>query len=154
MLEVSLESGWASAAPLYSFRSSHLQQKVPDLTVPHLIEEITYLSYLKIFGRSICYPRPFDSNIYAMFVLVLSDASRNCENGQLGIIAGLLKGPLQAYSLFHNTARTSHNCSLPLKSVCAAAIIAYGEEIDEEIHGTRIYKKLKNCCETTSLFGF
>ena len=64
-------------------------------------------------------------------MVVFADASKSNENGQLGIVTGLLIGDLCEGSVLHNISWISHKSKRPVKSVPAAEILAAAEGIDE-----------------------
>lgn len=125
--------GWigSSCSPLCSFYSSYLQQKLPDLKVRHSVEQNNIVKKLQKQGSSIHYSRPPLNTELELSVAVFADASKSDENGQLGIITGLLIGDMKEGSVFHNTSWLSHKSKRPVKSVPAAEIFAAAEGIYE-----------------------
>ena len=125
--------GWIGTAvsPLCSFYASYLQQKAPDIKVAHIIEQTNILRKLKKLGTVISYPRPTDNQQYGLSILVFSDASRIDENGQLGVLTGLLVGEMKQNSIYHPLSWISHKSKRPVKSVPAAEILAASEGIDK-----------------------
>lgn len=153
--------GWigTAASPFCSFYSSYLQQKEPAIKVSPLIEQVNIVRKLKKLGTKISYPRPTDDAYYALRILVFSDASRVDENGQTGVVAGLLVGEMKHDAIYHVLSWISYNSKLPVKSVPAAEILAATEGIDErkmlsqaysELMGLNI--KMRLCVDSKDLF--
>ena len=130
--------GWIgiAASPLCLFYSSYLQQKAPDIKVSHLVEQANIIRKLKKMGTTIKYPRPTDKKEYHLSILIFSDASRSDENGQHGIILGLLVGELERNAINHTLSWISHKSKRPVKSVPATGILAASEGIDEGVAKT------------------
>lgn len=120
-----------AASPLCSFYSSHMQQRLPTAKVSDLVAQINALKALKKFGSKIAYHRPLPKADYALNILVVSDASRSVDHGQLCFVAGLLFGPMEQNSVFHTLSWISHKSKRPVKSIGAAEILAAFEAIDE-----------------------
>ncbi len=153
--------GWigTAASPLCSFYSSYLQQKAPHTTVSNLTEQISIVRKLKKYGTSISYPRPTDKTKYKLSILVFSDASRVDENGQIGLLAGLLVGEMEKQSICHALSWISHKSKRPVKSVPAAEILAATEGIDEGKMIAQAYSelmameiKMQLCVDSKDLF--
>ena len=125
--------GWigSTVSPLCSFYSSYLQQKLPGTKVKHIIEQNSIIKKLQKQGTGIVYPRPPLNKEFQLSVVVFADASKSNENGQLGIVTGLLIGDLCEGSVLHNISWISHKSKRPVKSVPAAEILAAAEGIDE-----------------------
>lgn len=64
-------------------------------------------------------------------VIVFAGASKTDENGQLGLITGLVFGDMSDRSTFHTLSWLSHKSRRPVKRVPAAEILASSEGIDE-----------------------
>lgn len=153
--------GWIGIAvsPLCSLYASYLQQKAPDLLVCHLIEQVNILRKLKRIGTCMSYPRPTDNSQYVLTVLAFADASKSSENGQLGVLVGLLLGEMKMGSIFHPISWNSHKSKRPVKSVPAAEILATSEAIDESKMIAHAYMELLNlnvpvhvCVDSKDLF--
>ena len=125
--------GWLgiAASPLCSFYSSYLQQRAPTATVSDLISQINYLRVLKKTGTAIHFALPEGTRSAQASIMVFSDAGRKFDHGQLSVLAGLLLGDTEKYSVFHTLSWISHKSKRPVKSVGAAEILAAGEAIDE-----------------------
>ncbi len=154
--------GWigSSASPLFSFYSSYLQQKNGDLKVKHIIEQNNIIKKLRKYGSTISCPRPPLKKEFKLKVLVFTDASRSDENGQIGVIAGLMLGDLEEGSTFHLLSWMSHKTRRPVKSIPAAKILAASEGIDEGKLIKGVYKELFNtdvqlqiCVDSKDLFN-
>lgn len=126
--------GWigTAASPLCSYYARHLQQKAPYIKVKHIIEQNNILRKLKRFVTSIKYPRPTLNVSHEISIAVFANASRIDENGQIGVLAGLLIGELTEGAVFYTLLWLSHKSRRPVKSVPAAEILAAAEGIDEE----------------------
>lgn len=92
-------------------------------------------------------------------ILVFSDASRVDENGQIGIVSGLLLGELKEGTPYHILSWISHKTKRPVKSVPAAEILAASESIDEGKLLKKAYSELINvevklivCVDSKDLF--
>lgn len=153
--------GWIGTAvsPLCAFYSSYLQQKAPEVKVSHLIEQSNILRKLKKLGTTISYPRPIDTQAYDLSVLVFSDASWTDENGQLGVITGLLVGEMKQDAIYHPISWISHKSKRPVKSVPAAEILAASEGIDEGKSVAAAYSEIMDmdirvrlCVDSKDLF--
>lgn len=82
------------------------------------------LKKLKKYGTTIYYPRtPFKVALPPSIVL-FADAARKDENGQIGVIVGLVVGEGKEGSVLHTLNLLSHKSRRPMKSVPAAEIIA------------------------------
>lgn len=125
--------GWIETAadPFCSFYARYIQQKPPLAKISHLIEQNNIVRKLKKIGTKISYARPTDVNDYDLSILVFSDASRVCQNGQICVITGLLVGEMKQDAIFHVPSWLSHKTNLPVKTVPAAEIMAATEGIDE-----------------------
>lgn len=73
----------------------------PDTKVSDLVTKINVVRKLKKLGTTISYPRPSDNTKYELSILVFSDASRTDENGQIGVITGLLVGEMKNNTIYH-----------------------------------------------------
>lgn len=136
--------GWigTAASPICPFYTSHLQQKAPEIKVKHLIEQNNILKKLKKYGTTIAYPRPPLNVELPLSIVVFDDASRSDENGQIGIIAGLVVGDVREGSTFHTLLWLSHKSKRALKSVPLAEILAAAEGIDEGKAISAVYCEL------------
>lgn len=92
-------------------------------------------------------------------ILVFSDASRVDENGQIGIVSGLLLGELKEGTPYHILSWISHKTKRPVKSVPAAEILAASGAIDEGKLLKKAYSELINvevklivCVDSKDLF--
>lgn len=52
-------------------------------------------------GRTVSYPRLINTDKYHLSILVLSDAARTGENGQLEIIMSFLVGDMERNDIYH-----------------------------------------------------
>lgn len=86
---------------------------------------------MKKIGTKTAYPRPTDKANYEFSVLIFSDACSVDENGQIGVIAGLLVGERGNNTFCNALSWVSHKSKYLVKSVTAAEIIAATERIDE-----------------------
>lgn len=93
-MSINSSLGWigTAASPLCSFYSSYLQQKAPELRFKNLIEQYNILRKLKRNRTTITYKRTDLNKELSISVLSFSDASKIDENGQIGILTGLLIG--------------------------------------------------------------
>lgn len=66
-----------------------------------------------------------------MSILVLSNAGRQEDHGQLSYVAGLVVSNFEKGSIFHTLSCTSCKSKLPVKSIRSAEMFATGEAIDE-----------------------
>jgi len=125
--------GWLgiAASPFCSLYASYLQRKAPMPLVRDLVCQINSIWTLKKLGTTIRFKRPPGQDEYKISVLIFSDASRPCDYGQLGYVAGLLIGEFGSGSVFHTLSWTSHKSKRPVKSIGADEILAAGEAIDE-----------------------
>lgn len=76
--------------------------------VYHLIEQFNVLRKLKTIGTCISYPLPTKNSQYELTVLAFADASISTENGQLGVLVGLLMGEMKMGSMLHPISQISH----------------------------------------------
>lgn len=90
---------------------------------------------------------------------MFSDASRVDENGQIGVLTGLLVGEMENNSIYHPLSWISHKAKRPVKSVPAAEILAATEGIDEGKTISSAYSelmcmdiKLRLCVDSKDLF--
>ena len=145
--------GWigTSPSPLYALYSSYLQQKAPIIKVSNLVEQINIVRNLKKMATTVSYPRLTDDHKYDLGVLLFADASRTNENGQLGVLAGLLVGELKNNAIYHAVSWRSHKSKRPVKSVSAAEILAAAEGIDEE---KSLLAHILSCWTWISMYGF
>lgn len=97
-----------AASAFCSFYASYLQQKAPNTTDAHMVEQINILGKFKRLGTTVLYPRSFAKSEYEMSILACSDAARPHDYGQIGILIGLLVGPLMKDSIFHLISCMSH----------------------------------------------
>lgn len=86
---------------------------------------------LKRIGTVLSYPRPTDKSEYNLSGLAFSDSSKPDDYGQVGVIIGILVGPLKKDEMFHAISWVSHKSKLPEKGIPAAEILAAAESIDE-----------------------
>lgn len=121
----------STASPFCSFSSSILQQKIPNLKVKSIVEQVTHVRNLKKFGSMIKFKRPSEKGPFDLSIVVFSDASRGNDAGQLGYLSGLLIGPFQEGSVFHTLSWMSKKSVRPVRSIGSAEIIAAGIAIDE-----------------------
>lgn len=153
--------GWIGSAisPICSYYASYMQQKAPRIKVSHLVEQNNIIRKLKRYGKTVSYQRPPLNTKVELSVLAFSDASKVDENGQLGIICGLLVGDMSEGSVFHPITWLSHKSRRPIKSVPAAEILAASEAIDEAKAIAGVYSELFNmnikvrlCVDSKDLF--
>lgn len=90
-----------AASPFCSQYTPCLQQKVLDLMVSHLIEQVNILRKLNRIGAYMSYSRSIDFLQYAMTVLTLADAFKSTENGPLGVFVELLLNEMNMSSIFY-----------------------------------------------------
>ena len=153
--------GWigSAASPLCSFYASYLQQKAPKPCVKHLVEQNNILRSLKKHGTTIRYLRPEVKKADELTLVIFADASKSDQNGQIGVLCGLMFGNMSPESVFHLITWVSHKAKRPVKSVPAAEILAAGESIDEgkviklalvEMLGVKV--NLHICIDSKDLF--
>ena len=99
--------------------------------VIHLIEQINTLKLLKELGSTIRYKRP-DPGGYKLSVLVISDAGRKNDHGQLSFLSGLIFGDLIEGAVFQAILWNFHKSGRPAKLIASAEVLAAGEAIDKE----------------------
>lgn len=131
-----------TASPICSMYASYLQNKSPSNNVSHMLSQINILRKLKRLGTVITYPRPEDSQKYEMNILVFADASKESQNGQIGVLLGLLIGKFSKGSIFHTISWIYQKLKRSVKSVPAAEILAALEAIDEAKSISSDYKQL------------
>ena len=87
-MSVNSSLGWLGIAayPLCSFYASHLQQKMPSVTVNAVKSQTDYLRLLKSHGTLIRYPSPPKNVQTTVSILVFSDAGRTVDHGQLSFL--------------------------------------------------------------------
>ena len=88
------------AFPLAAFVSSYLQQRRNSASVKDIALQSSMLKKLCMYGSTCTYVSP-PKGTFQSSVVVFADAARPLENGQIGILAGLLIGSLCKYSIFH-----------------------------------------------------
>ena len=99
--------------------------------VKDLIDQINALKLLKKLGTTTKYIRP-DLGSYKLSILVLAEASRKNDQGQLQFLSGLIFGDLVAGAVFHLISKSSHKSRRAAKSIASAEIIDSGEVIEKE----------------------
>lgn len=92
-------------------------------------------------------------------MLAFADASRIDEQGQIGVIIGLLVDNMDRDAIFHPIFWMSHKAKRPVKSVPAAEILAASEAIDEGKIITIAFKEILSieiefdiCVDSKDLF--
>lgn len=90
-----------AVSPFCSFYASYLQHKSHETKVCHFIEQRTTLQKLRRFVATINYSRSEDKSKYELALLVFADASKDDDNGQLGVLSELLVGAFADNSDFH-----------------------------------------------------
>ena len=90
---------------------------------------------------------------------MFSDASRTDENGQLGVITGLVVGKMENNAIYHTISWISHKSRRPVKSVPAAKILAAAEGIDDGKMFSKAYSenmdmdlRMRLCVDSKDLF--
>lgn len=109
---------WISipAYPFCSLYASYLQQKAPDHMVRHIMGQVNMLRKLKGIGTCMSYPQTTINSKYVLTVLAFADASKSSQNGQPGVLVGLLPGETKIGSIFHPILWTSHRSRRTVKS--------------------------------------
>lgn len=127
--------------------------------VKHIVEQNNILRKLKKWGSKILYKRPVLNEEIELSIVVFSDASRIDENGQIGIVSGLLLVELTEGTKFHALSWLSHKAKRPVKSIPSAKILAASEAIDEGKMLKKAYSELLNvnvklivCVDSKDLF--
>jgi len=74
--------GWigTAASPLCAHASSSLQQKVPNMKVKAIVDQINYVKTLKKLGTSIKFKKPEKKGAYNLTCAVFSDARLSGNN--------------------------------------------------------------------------
>lgn len=80
--------------------------------------------------------------MYAVSIVVFSDAGKSAKSGQLCHIAGLLLGPLHANSTFRVISWSSDKACYSAKSNGTAETHAAGKEIDIAKALVKIYERI------------
>lgn len=126
----------------------------------HLVEQTDILRLLKKLCTVISYPRPITQSSYELSILVFADASRIDDVGQLGVLTGLLLGPMKKDSLYHMISWVSHKAKTPVKSIQAAGIFAAAKGIDDFKIACSVYNeildvnvKLRLCVDSKDIFS-
>ena len=118
------------AFPLAAFVSSYLQQRRNSASVKDIALQSSMLKKLCTYGSSCKYISP-PKGTFQLSVVVFADAARPSENGQIGILAGLLIGKLCKDSIFHVISWSSSLSKRPAKSSGSAEILAASIAVDE-----------------------
>ena len=120
------------ALPIASFVSSYLQQTQTYATVHDLRKQSALLKKLKQLGSTTCYNEiPRGTNHF--IVVVFSDAACPNENGQLGMLCGILFGEMNRGSIFHVLSWRLNLSKLPVKSIRSAETFAVRAALDETL---------------------
>lgn len=124
--------GWLgiNASPICALFSSMFQHCAPPATVADPCRQPTRLKELKTLGTLTCYECPKENATYTASIIVICNARRCAESGQLCHIGGILVGPLKSNPIFHVASWISHKARRPVKSIGADETLAAGEEID------------------------
>lgn len=116
-----------TVSPFASFAASCLQQTDGSAKVKEVIKQLNILSNTKEFGTVSQFRLPKTPGEYYPSILVLSDAARRSDCGQLEFIPGLLLAPVKKGSVFHLISWSSHQPKRPAKSSASAEILAASE---------------------------
>lgn len=138
--------GWigTTTSPICAFYASYLQQKAPETQVHHLVKQTTITHHLKNLGTTILHPRPKDKDNIELSVLLFADASRVDGLGQLGVVTGLLVGPMEKVSIHHVSSWICNKTKRPVRSIPAAEVFAAAEGLDDGKVVCNAYNELLN----------
>lgn len=141
------EVGWLgiTALPFCANFPSRILQQSPSATVSIFMSQSSGLKALQKLPSAISFTRHHYKSNHKLAILVFSDGGRQCEECKLCNIAFLALYEMRSWSIYHVLSYSSQNTKLPVRSICAADILAAVKSIDE---GKMLYHSISTLFST------